>query len=339
MALHPEYQTAILPRCFNMLLTLLPTAAAHRPGLSYAQTDGHTLDLTFARPELTGIVPLSDLDAARILLAQATVQNVQLTVDGQACRYEDSTIQAVEGDGILIRTPLDCPPGTNWHYNAGFLTTMETGHRHYLEAFGQPIAVLDPQHREAGFTGQSSKSDVSLQFLQLGIEHIWTGYDHLMFLFGLLIAARRLPDMLMVVTGFTLAHTLTLSLAATGQLSLPPSIVEPAIAVTIALVGIENFFHPPARRRIIITFFLGLIHGFGFAGALAELGLPQHALILALVCFNGGVEIGQAAIVIVLLPLLLALHRYKDWPILEKIASSLVVLSGMYWLIARILFS
>lgn len=321
----------------NMLIALLPLAAAHRPGLSYAQTDGQTLELTFARPELEGIAPLSDLNAARILLAEATVHTVQLTVDGQACHYGDSTVQAVEGDGIQLSTPLECPSGTNWHYDAGFLTKMETGHRHYLEAFGQPIAVLDPQHKEADFTGQTSTSDVSIQFLKLGIEHIWTGYDHLMFLFGLLIAARRLPDMLLVVTGFTLAHSITLSLAATGQLSLPPSIVEPAIAATIVLVGIENFFHPPARRRIIITFFLGLIHGFGFAGALAELGLPQHALVLALLCFNGGVEIGQATVVLVLLPLLLALHRLKSWPTLEKIGSTLVILAGIYWMADRLL--
>lgn len=320
-----------------MNLWLLAAAQAHRPGLSYARTDGQTLELTFARPELTGIAPLSDLQAARYLLAEATVQKVVLTVDGAPCTYGETTVQAVEGDGIELSTSLHCPSGTNWHYDAGFLMGMETGHRHYLEAFAQPVAVLDPEHREASFTGQADSGEVAIQFLKLGVEHIWTGYDHLMFLFGLLLAANRLRDMLMIVTGFTVAHSITLSLAATGRLSLPPSLVEPAIACTIAFVGLENFFSPPPRRRVVVTFFLGLIHGFGFAGALAELGLPQHALVLALLCFNGGVEMGQAAVVLLLLPLLLWLHRFSAWKTLSRVGSGIVVGGGLYWMAQRML--
>ena len=321
-----------------MNLYLMASALAHRPGLSYARTDGQTLNLTFARPELTGIAPLADLDAARLLLTEATVQKVLLTVDGQPCSFGDTTVFAVEGDGIELSTAIHCPAGTNWHYNAGFLSGMESGHRHYLEAFGQPVGVLDPTHIDATFTGQASASNVATQFLELGVEHIWTGYDHLMFLFGLLLAANRLRDMLMVVTGFTVAHSITLTLAATGRVSLSPALVEPAIAFTIACVGIENFFHPPARRRVIITFFLGLIHGFGFAGALAELGLPQHALVLALVCFNGGVELGQAAVVLLMLPVLLYLHRFSGWTRMSQVGSAIVTMSGLYWMIQRLFF-
>jgi hypothetical protein len=156
-------------------------------------------------------------------------------------------------------------------------------------------------------------------------------------LLGLLLAAPSLRAMLLIVTGFTVAHSITLSAAALGLLSLPASLVEPAIAASIAYVGIENFWRPAPKRRVVITFLLGLVHGFGFAGMLAELGLPRDALALALVAFNGGVEIGQAVIVAVTLPILLWMRRFPWWEARAVPAASVgVTLAGMYWFVERV---
>jgi hydrogenase/urease accessory protein HupE len=319
------------------MIWLSTLAWAHRPGLSYAKIEGDSLILTFASPELQGIAPLTDLEAARLLLAGATIDKTEVLSNGVVCPHSEATIHAVESDGIELRSTLDCPPGESWVYRANFLKDFEPGHRHYLEVNAQPIGVLDQGNLEATFTGVADKTEVAQRFLHLGVEHIWTGYDHLLFLAGLLLAATRLKDMLFIVTGFTVAHSITLSLAATGILVVPPEIVEPAIAASIVWVGLENLWKPPPRRRVVLTFLLGLIHGFGFAGMLAELGLPAGNLALALVCFNGGVELGQAGVVLVLLPLLLMLRRRAEW---ERYAVPLLSLGvaamGLYWLVERV---
>jgi hypothetical protein len=139
------------------------------------------------------------------------------------------------------------------------------------------------------------------------------------------------------VTGFTIAHSITLSLAATEVFVLSPTIVEPAIAASIAYVGFENLLRPPFRRRVVLTFLLGLIHGFGFAGMLAELGLPQGNLAVALLSFNGGVELGQAVVAGGILPMLLWLRKYPWWEKRGVPALSIAIaLAGAYWLVDRI---
>lgn len=319
------------------MIFLVSLSWAHKPGLSYASVEGDQLALTFSKSELGQRIPLDDLDAARLLVVEDTLARVTLTADGQPCSIGAATLQSVENDGLEIRAPYTCPSGESWTFTAGYFDKLDAGHRQYLEAVGQPVAVLDAGQPAATFTGVPDQGAVAMRFLGLGVEHIWTGYDHLLFLFGLLLAAHRLKDMLLIVTGFTVAHSITLSLAALELLTLPATIVEPAIALTIALVGVENFFHPPARRRVWVTFFLGLIHGFGFAGMLTELGLPRHALVTALACFNGGVEIGQAAVVLLVLPILLFLRRFPAWErYAVPAASALIVVAGCYWFWERI---
>ncbi len=316
---------------------LVDSAWAHRPGLSYARLDADTVTLTFAQPELATLVPLGeDLDASRVVVREVTLDAATFTVAGQPCTLGDTTLRRVEEDGVEIGAPLDCPPGAVT-YTAGFLGRLEPGHRHYVEAMGQPVAVLDVGAPTAAYTGASDPGKVATEFLGLGVEHIWTGYDHLLFLLGLLLAATSLRSMLFIVTGFTVAHSITLSAAALGLVSLPSALVEPAIAASIAYVGVENFWRPAPKRRVAVTFLLGLIHGFGFAGMLAELGLPTDALALALVCFNGGVELGQAAVVAVTLPLLLWMRRWSWWEARAvPLASVGVTLAGVYWFVERV---
>lgn len=177
----------------------------------------------------------------------------------------------------------------------------------------------------------------------LGIEHILAGYDHLLFLAGLLLACRQARAMAAIVTAFTLAHSLTLALAALDVVSFPASLVEPLIAASIVLVGVENLLRrgaPPARTALCFAF--GLVHGFGFAGALRELGLGQNGapIALPLLGFNLGVEAGQLLVVAVLLPLLLLLRKRPSLSRIALPAASLAVAAaGTVWLVDRTLLS
>ena len=206
-----------------MILSLVPLAWAHRPGLSYARVDADHVTLTFAEPELAALVPLDgDLQASRVVVREETLDAATFTVAGVPCTLGDTTIRRVEADGVEIGAPLACPPG-EVTYTAGFLGKLEPGHRHYVEAHGQPVAVLDAAAPTVAYTGASEPGSVAARFLGLGVEHIWTGYDHLLFLLGLLLAAPSLRAMLLIVTGFTVAHSITLSAAALGLVTLPAS--------------------------------------------------------------------------------------------------------------------
>lgn len=175
-------------------------------------------------------------------------------------------------------------------------------------------------------------------FVRLGVEHILTGYDHLLFLVALLATARGAWSVIRIVTAFTLAHSVTLSIGALGIVTVPDRIIEPLIAATIVWVALENLFAAePDRRRWIWSFVFGLVHGLGFASALGELGLKGMTLVRGLVGFNLGVEIGQLLFVAVFLPAQIWLSRGRGEWLTPRIASLAVALIGTYWLIERVL--
>jgi HupE / UreJ protein len=175
----------------------------------------------------------------------------------------------------------------------------------------------------------------------LGIEHILTGYDHLLFVLSLLMLGAGLPYLLKVITAFTVAHSISLSLAAFGILTLPSKFVESGIALTIAYVAAENLFHknPTAlsRSRWVLTFGFGLIHGLGFAGVLEEIGLPREHAALSLLGFNLGVELGQLAVVIPA-ALLLGWLKRVPWEVrLRQAVSALAMMAGLFWFVERVM--
>jgi HupE / UreJ protein len=190
------------------------------------------------------------------------------------------------------------------------------------------------------------------QYALDGVWHIWIGYDHILFLLSLLLPAvliRRAGqwdpaptlhgsflEVLKVVTAFTLAHSITLSLAALQIISLPSRWVESVIAASVVLAALNNLRGTIDKRRWVMAFAFGLIHGFGFASVLADLGLPQGALVLALVGFNAGVELGQLAIVAVFLPLAFGLRATKFYRVGVLTGGSLLVaLLASWWLVQR----
>ena len=177
-------------------------------------------------------------------------------------------------------------------------------------------------------------------FLLLGIEHILTGFDHLAFLLALLLAGSRLREALKIITSFTIAHSITLALATLNWVNLPANIVEPLIAVSIIYVGIENLFRREIKGRWLLTFAFGLIHGFGFAGVLRELGIGADGnVVMPLLTFNLGVELGQIGIAALVLPLIWKLRQQPAFvPRYVPACSLLVALAGGYWLVQRTLF-
>ena len=236
---------------------------------------------------------------------------------------------------------------------------------------------IDPQHRgllrlehqgttRAGIFGADQPeqtftlADASAweQFLDYGNEgvwHIWTGFDHVLFLLSLLLPAvlvrSALPgrrwqragsfhaafiDVVKVVTAFTVAHSITLSLAALGVVSLPSRWVEAAIALSVVLAALNNIRPLVYERRWLIAFYFGLIHGFGFASVLADLGLPHESLLIALVAFNLGVEAGQLVIVGVFLPVAYALRATRAYQRLFVVyGSAAIAVVAAIWLVQR----
>jgi hydrogenase/urease accessory protein HupE len=178
-------------------------------------------------------------------------------------------------------------------------------------------------------------------FVPSGVEHIMIGPDHILFLIGLLLLGGSWQALVKIVTAFTVGHSLTLSLAALDIVTPPPTLIEPAIALSIVFVGADNLVRGTGRDlRAWVALVFGLVHGFGFANVLREFGLPGEALGWSLFSFNVGVEIGQLAIVLVVATLLEFVRR-RSHTLGHRIAyagSVVVIAAGAYWFVERVFF-
>jgi hypothetical protein len=187
---------------------------------------------------------------------------------------------------------------------------------------------------------EASRGRTFVRFLGLGFEHILPeGLDHVLFVLGLALFSARLGPLLVQVTAFTVAHTVTLILSTYGVVQLPSRVVEPLIALSITYVAVENVVGSRLGvLRVMLVFAFGLLHGLGFAGALAELGLPERERLTALLAFNGGVELGQLAVILPAFLLLLGLER-AGVPRRKVVvpASAVIGAIGLYWTVTRLL--
>lgn len=236
------------------------------------------------------------------------------------------------------------------------LRFARAGGRGDLRIRCDPLSDLGPDHRtlavisrgagaepfvfrsgvEYRVAGAAVESHVT-QFLALGVLHIFTGYDHVLFLVGLLLAVRGLLEVLKVVTSFTVAHSLTMSLAVLGQLQPPSRWIETGIAASIAYVAVENLLRRAPRRRWLVSLGFGLVHGFGFATVLLDMSLPRADMAVSLLAFNGGVEMGQLAIVLVVFPLVRLLWRTAAYARVVSTTSALLLAVGLFWIWQRAL--
>ena len=338
-----------------LLAPLARPAAAHTVGVSRGDYrvsgTGLEAELTFARPELEGAVPGLDengdgvLTAAEVLagrppLAGLLARGLEVRSGSRACDGGFAGAELTEQDGLALRAAYRCPGSGAMSVRLGLLESLSLGHRHIATATtergGTVRAVLYETSPELRLEADGNGS-VAFQLFRMGIQHILTGYDHLLFLLGLILVGGRLRPLLVVVTAFTVAHSLTLGLAALGLWAPSPRLVEPAIALSIAYVGIENWFVRDARRRWLITFPFGLVHGFGFAGALREIALPSGQIPLALASFNVGVEAGQLAVLALVLPAILWLGR-RSWFADRGVrtVSTAIALAGLVWFVQRV---
>lgn len=329
-------------------------ARAHQVGLSrgvYVVTDGTVdVELTFARPEVLALVPALDANADRAIdereLAAAeadfgarVVPRIAFHAGGAPCPGTFAGASLIEEDGLALRASFACPHADRFTADLLLLKGLSSGHRHLARVVTQEgasdhLASSDvPTFSFGGHATPPSRA----AFIGIGVEHILLGFDHLVFLFGLLLVGGRLRSLLAVITAFTLAHSVTLALAVLDVVAPPPALVEPLIALSIAYVGVENFLVKSAAGRWRITALFGLIHGFGFAGALGEVGVPRDDVPMTLLLFNVGVELGQLLVMALVVPVLLTLRaRGLLGSRATRGLSAGIVLLGMFWMVERV---
>ncbi len=186
-----------------------------------------------------------------------------------------------------------------------------------------------------------TSKEVVLNYLNIGFTHIIPkGLDHILFVVGLFLLGAALRPLLIQITSFTLAHTLTLALATTGAINLSPSIVEPLIAASIVYVAVENIISDRLQKwRPLVVFCFGLLHGLGFAGVLSEIGIASGFFVTALIAFNVGVELGQLAVILICFLAVGFWFRHKPWyrGRITVPASIVIALIGLYWFVERVL--
>jgi HupE / UreJ protein len=292
-------------------------------------------------------------------LAHLAISGCALRPTGQALERRNDGAYAV----ILLQSGCALPRAAVITYS--LFREVDPTHRGIarIQRPGEPLSlsVLDPTRPAGVNTISAPASDASTtrfpstgnwEFLAEGIRHILTGYDHVLFLMCLLLPSvlRRTPEgwrpvnrladavwpVVGIVSAFTVAHSITLGLSAMKLVSLPSAFIEPAIAVTIILAALDNLWPFFPVRRVIVTFFFGLIHGFGFAAVLAELNLPTWKFVGALLQFNVGLELGQLSIVVCVTTALFLLRnqvRYRVWVI--QGGSAVALLIAMVWLVER----
>ena len=206
-------------------------------------------------------------------------------------------------------------------------------------------AQLTPSKRFYVIPEEATTLQVIKTYTWLGIEHILLGFDHLLFVFALLLIVNNSRRLLLTITAFTVAHSITLAGATLGFINVPQQPVEAVIALSILFLAVEIIHGQQgrpgyaARWPWLVAFIFGMLHGFGFAGALSEIGLPQHSIPLALVFFNVGVELGQLFFVLVVVLFSWALHKLKQQKLLNRAETAVIYSIGglsSFWLFERI---
>ena len=337
-----------------LLLAALP-AQAHKPSDSY-------LTLRIDGQHVSGQwdIALRDLDVAIGLdqngdgqltwnevrtMHQAIATYALVHLDLGRCAVttgEQLLDQHTDGTYTVLRFSAVCPEPLA---SMGYTLFADTDPQHKglvrIEQDGQTsTAIFGPDNPRQALSHVSRLRQFA-DYVRHGTWHIWIGFDHILFLLSLLLPAvlarprDAFVDVLKVVTAFTLAHSLTLTLATLQVVSLPSRWVESAIAASVALAALNNIVPLFRGRRPLAAFIFGLLHGFGFANVLSDLGLPQGALALSLAGFNVGVELGQLTIVAFFLPCAFLFKRHWHYQRLLTGGSGLIAATGAIWFVQR----
>jgi HupE / UreJ protein len=360
---------------FALLTSALTAGPAHAHTLSVAHVTvdaGHDpaavdLELELALRDLALSLPLDadrdervtwgELQRARPALERMAASGLSLSSDDGACALASRSLAVRNYDGgayAVLEMTARCPSHSGLRLRYDLLFDRDPQHRAIValrDDGATTTAVADSGRRVVALTSGSDRPFAD--FLHSGVQHILGGFDHLAFLLSLLLPAalvrmrgewhplqnprQAFTRILGIVTAFTVAHSITLSLSALGWVVPASQWIEPVIAASVLLAALNNIRPWITARVWAITFAFGLIHGFGFAGALSELGLPQNGRLLSLLGFNLGVELGQLAVVCAALPLLFLL-RGQRWysQRLMPLLSLAIALMAAVWLWQRL---
>jgi hypothetical protein len=341
------------------------TASAHpttTEGTSLIRQDGSSVryELSLVYDVLTGAAGLGTWDQAegdqgRELLLQRKhdqlesylTKRVSVSVDGVRCSSELASTGVVDRQGqVYARSELiyHCPGSPSGGFTVHYDVFSDgdaavDGYTNIVDytlggATGTYVFDFDHHEFEAGKTGVLG---LAARFILMGVEHILSGIDHMLFLATLLLGARGWRSVLKLATTFTAAHSVSLAMGALGWVEVPAQIVEPLIALSIAYVAVENIFGGESRYRPLVVFGFGLLHGLGFAGALSFTDQLGGRLLGSLVSFNVGIELGQLLIIGLLFPLLLLIRRFAWSPHAHVGATALAGAFGFVWFFERFL--
>jgi hypothetical protein len=348
-----------------MLVGMSTTVLAHPAPFSFVdiRIDTTTVDLEVVMHvfdvayELGIDTPKEALDPAVLRrgagrLAELLRERLHFTVDGRPLRVDVSSWSSptplAERQSVSMRARVDLGRGPGVVEVAAVMFPYDPAHQTFLnfydggELTSQAILGGDDTSFDYFVGSRQGTLAVIRKFVPQGAYHILIGPDHLLFLIGLLLLGGPVRRLLLVITGFTVAHSVTLALAVLGVVSPPGGVVEPVIALSIVYVGADNLLVREGRdMRVWIALVFGLIHGFGFASVLREMGLPTGALGWSLFSFNLGVEIGQVAVAVVVAAALVAIRRRSDVAgrRVALVGSIGVIAAGVFWFIQRVFFS
>jgi hypothetical protein len=329
---------------------LVLTAWLFASGTLPHATSQSSLQWVVEERAIRGTVQLAVQDAAGVAMpiTDYVLRRVELSADDRPCRLAVASSRVVR-DQWVVQLEASCAAAfATLTVRDDLLFEHDAAHRSFVrvEVDGQSLGgVLHADAREFRFTREHGRLRTIAQYVREGVWHILSGYDHLLFLFTLLLPAAlharagsirpAFIEVARIVTAFTLAHSLTLALSALHVVDLPARFVEPAIAASIVVAALSNL-RSGTRVGAALAFGFGLLHGFGFAGVLAELGLPGRAAFGALIGFNIGVELGQLAVVGLVYPALIALrHRAFYDRYLLRIGSCAIIAIASFWFFER----
>ncbi len=340
------------------LACLAPLAAlAHTASVSYSEFEVHgdSIDAQFhfSSIDLATIVKLDtqsqrDLDTLAPALARLLLEPVSVTSAGKPCPMTPGRATPDGPDGAAIRAVFSCPaPIDQLSVRPGFIDLFPQGHTHLAKIVFSPSEVFQriAQTEEPSFEVERAPRPLTriARFLWLGVRHIALGPEHITFLLALLLLGGRFPELIKIITSFTVAHSITLALATLGFVAPPTRVVEPLIALSVVFAAAENLWALGSAGRLekalshrwLLAFAFGLVHGFGFANALA--GQPRRGLVQSLLSFNLGVELGQLCIVAIFLPVLWWLRKRPGFAGLgARLCSGAIAATGVVWFCARL---
>ena len=347
-----------------LLFAFAGVAAAHPMDVGYLRVEEQGSDLA-VQLELdaaaAAVVLGTDATAERVrddadTLARETYARDAISTERGPCTWS-TALGERSGRTVRITSVAQCPAASGTRrWTFAFIPehrispTFELLAKHVVDG-SERLTLIDRYTSEL-VLGASAGPGFR-HFVWSGIAHIgmapaeWRaddggaklpdGIDHILFVIGLVLAGGSLRKLLGVATGFTAGHSITLALAAFGVVQLPGWLIEPVIALSIALVAVDAFTDRFARHRFAIALGFGLVHGFGFANALTELSLPTGELVTALFGYNLGVELGQLAIVLLVAPPILLAHRHpRVRSIVIRGLAAMIAACGLFWFIERV---